>query len=98
MTRISTEVISHELNVDPTFKPIKQKRRKLGPDRAEAVNVEVTRLLKAGLIREVKYPNWLANHVVVKKKMGSGAFVWTSPISTKLALKIASHFLTSIDL
>ena len=70
MTRISTEVISHELNVDPTFKPIKQKRRKLGPDRAEAVNVEVTRLLKAGLIREVTYPDWLTNPVVVKKKNG----------------------------
>jgi len=70
MTGISTEVISHELNVDPTFKPVKQKRRKLGPDRAEAVNVEVTRLLKAGLIREVKYPEWLANPVVVKKKNG----------------------------
>jgi len=70
MTGISTEVISHELNVDPTFKPVKQKRRRLGPDRAEAVNVEVTRLFKAGLIREVKYPEWLANPVVVKKKNG----------------------------
>jgi len=61
MTGISTEVISHELNVDPTFKPVKQKRQKHGPDRAEAVNVKVVRLLKAGLIREVKYPDWLAN-------------------------------------
>ena len=61
MTGISTEVISHELNVDPTFKPVKQKRRKHGPDRAEAVNVKVVRLLKTGLIREVKYPDWLAN-------------------------------------
>ena len=70
MTRISTEVISHELNVGPTFKPVKQKRRKLGPDRAEAVNSEVVRLLEVGLIREVKYPEWLANLVVVKKKNG----------------------------
>lgn len=70
MTGISTEVISHELNVDPTFKPVKQKYRKLGPDRAEAVNAEVVRLLEEGLIREVKYPEWLANPVVVKKKNG----------------------------
>ncbi|KAG7636247.1 Ribonuclease H domain [Arabidopsis thaliana x Arabidopsis arenosa] len=70
MTGISMEVISHELNVDATFKPVKQKRRKLGPDRAQAVNVEVVRLLEVGLIREVKYPEWLANPVVVKKKNG----------------------------
>jgi len=70
MTGISTEVISHELNVDPTFKPVKQKRRKLGPDRAQAVNIEVVRLLEVGRIREVKYPEWLANPVVVKKKNG----------------------------
>ncbi|RZK27622.1 MAG: RNA-directed DNA polymerase, partial [Hymenobacter sp.] len=34
------------------------------------VNEEVDRLLKSGLIREVKYPDWLANTVVVKKKNG----------------------------
>ncbi|KAG7557031.1 Reverse transcriptase domain [Arabidopsis suecica] len=53
-----------------TFKPIKQKRRKLDPDRAQAVNDEVDKLLKIGSIREVKYPDWLANPVVVKKKNG----------------------------
>jgi len=70
MTGISTEVISHELNVEPTFKPVKQKRRKLDPDRAEGVNAKVVRLLEVGLILEVKYPEWLAIPVVVKKKNG----------------------------
>jgi len=27
---VSVEIVAHELNVDPTFKPVKQKRRKLG--------------------------------------------------------------------
>ena len=31
---------------------------------------EVDRSLKIGSIREVKYPDWLANPVVVKKKNG----------------------------
>ena len=70
MTGISTEVISHELNIDPTFKLVKQKRRKLGSDRTEVVNSKVIMLLEAGLIREVKYLEWLANPVVVKKKNG----------------------------
>lgn len=56
------------MNVDPTFKPIKQNRRKLGQEQTQAVNDEVERLLEAGSIAEVKYPQWLANPVVVKKK------------------------------
>ncbi|CAE5959424.1 unnamed protein product [Arabidopsis arenosa] len=70
MPGIDKSIITHELNVDPSFKPLKQKRRKLGPDRAQAVNDEVDKLLKIGSIREVKYPDWLANPVVVKKKNG----------------------------
>ncbi|XP_024007299.1 uncharacterized protein LOC112083502 [Eutrema salsugineum] len=63
MPGISIDVTRHELNVDPTFKPIKQKRRKLRPERAKAVNDEVERLLKVGSIAEAKYPDWLANPV-----------------------------------
>ncbi|KAF8054198.1 hypothetical protein N665_1340s0002 [Sinapis alba] len=70
MPGIDPAVTSHRLNVDLTNKPIKQKRRKLGPERAKAVNIEVDRLLGAGSIAEVKYPDWLANPVVVKKKNG----------------------------
>ncbi|KFK26623.1 hypothetical protein AALP_AA8G272900 [Arabis alpina] len=71
MKGISPSITSHRLNVDPTFKPIRQKRRKLGSERAKAVNEEVTKLLDAGSITEVHYPEWLANPVVVKKKNGS---------------------------
>ncbi|XP_024014720.1 uncharacterized protein LOC112088557 [Eutrema salsugineum] len=57
MPGISINVTCHELNVDSTFKPIKQKRRKLGPEQAKAVNDEVDRLLKVGSIAEAKYPD-----------------------------------------
>ena len=70
MTVIDPSITTHELNADPSYKPGKQKRRKLGPERARAVNDEVSRLLKAGLIVEVQYSEWLANPVVVKKKNG----------------------------
>ncbi|XP_013601334.1 uncharacterized protein LOC106360233 [Brassica napus] len=68
MKDIDPAIVTHELNVDPTFKLIRQKRRKLGPDRSKAVNEEVERLLGADSITEVRYPEWLANQVVVKKK------------------------------
>ena len=67
MTVIDPSITTHELNPDPSYKPVKQKRRKLGPERARAVNDEVSRLLKAGLIIEVQYSEWLANPVVKKK-------------------------------
>ncbi|KAG7564288.1 Retrotransposon gag domain [Arabidopsis suecica] len=70
MTGIAPEVTCHRLNTDPNFKPVRQKRRRLGPDRTKAVQDEVERLLKASLIMEVQYPEWLANPVVIKKKDG----------------------------
>ncbi|KAJ9541934.1 hypothetical protein OSB04_028440 [Centaurea solstitialis] len=60
--------IQEVLNVDPTFKPIKQKHRKFAPERNKVINDEVDNLLKTGKIREVKYPDWLANVVAVQKK------------------------------
>ena len=65
---VSVEIVAHELNVDPTFKPVKLKRRRLGRERTEAVKAEVEKLLRIGSITEAKYPDWLANPVVVKMK------------------------------
>ena len=67
MPGISPEVIVYVLNVDSDMKPVKQKRRKFTPERVEAVVMEVEKLLKAQFIREVYYPDWLANVVLVKK-------------------------------
>ncbi|KAI3746327.1 hypothetical protein L6452_08755 [Arctium lappa] len=68
MVDIDPDVISHKLNVDPSFKLIKQKRRKFAPERNKVINDEVDNLLKTRKIREVKYPDWLANVVVIQKK------------------------------
>ena len=44
--------------------------RKMSTERAEAAKAEVQRLLDAGVIRPVQYPEWLANVVMVRKKNG----------------------------
>nr|XP_023900738.1 uncharacterized protein LOC112012591 [Quercus suber] len=67
MPRVDEQVIEHSLNVDPTKKPVQQKRRVFAPERNKAVMEEVKKLLVAGFIREVYYPEWLANVVMVKK-------------------------------
>ena len=58
------------LNVDPTKKLVQQKRQVFAPERNKAVIEEVEKLLIAGFIREVFYPEWLANIVMVKKPNG----------------------------
>ncbi|KAL5538565.1 hypothetical protein UlMin_045432 [Ulmus minor] len=67
MPGIDPDVIVHRLNIDPNFKPIKQKRRTFNAERYMAINTEVDKLLKSGFIEEANYPNWIANVVLVKK-------------------------------
>ncbi|XP_048615715.1 uncharacterized protein LOC125588422 [Brassica napus] len=64
MKGIDPAITTHKLNVDQTFKPIRRKRRKLGPDRSKAVNEEVDRLLGAGSIAEDSYPLLNIDHLV----------------------------------
>jgi hypothetical protein len=70
MPGIDPSVIVHKLNVDPNHRPVKQRRRVFAAERNMAVAEEVEKLLKAGFIREVDYPEWLANVVLVKKSNG----------------------------
>ena len=70
MGGIDPTVITHMLNASPSFKPVKQKRRSFALERQKAINEEVSKLLQADAIREVEYPKWLANVVLVKKSNG----------------------------
>ena len=56
MGGIDPTVITHKLNVSPSFKHVKQKRRSFAPERQKAINEEVIKLLQARAIREVDYP------------------------------------------
>ena len=70
MSGIPPETITHRLNVDPTMRPVRQKKRSFAPERQRAIDEEVDKLLEAGFIRESTYPDWLANVVMVKKASG----------------------------
>jgi hypothetical protein len=67
---VNRDVIEHSINVDPSFRPRKQRLRNMSEDKAEGARNEVKRLLSASVIREVTYPEWLANTVMVKKANG----------------------------
>ena len=70
MPEIDPSVIVHRLNVSPSFPPIRQKKRVFALERDQAIAEEVRKLQEANFIREVYYPDWLANMVMVKKASG----------------------------
>ena len=67
---VDPEFIVHKLNINPSFPPKKQKPRRSAKEYIEAVRQEVGRLKEAGAIKEIFFPEWLANTVVVRKKNG----------------------------
>ena len=73
MPGINPSVIVHRLNVNPVSSPIRQRKRVLAQERDKAIAEEVRKLLEVGFIREIYYPDWLANAVMVKKPNGK----WT---------------------
>lgn len=62
---IDASIITHKLDINPRYKPVRQKRRKFAPERNNIINEEVERLLETDKIRVIHYPDWLSNVVVV---------------------------------
>ena len=57
MPSINPSIITHRLNVHPSFKPVQQKKRVFAPERDDAIKEEVQKLTQAKFIREVYYPD-----------------------------------------
>ena len=70
MLGINPSVITHRLNVYPSSKPVRQKKRVFTPEKDNAIKEEIQKLTTAQFIREVYYLDWLANVVMVKKANG----------------------------
>ena len=70
MPEIDPGFLCHRLAMDPQVRPIRQRRRKFNEDKRQAIKEETQKLLAAGHIREIQYPEWLANVVLVKKSSG----------------------------
>ena len=64
MPGIDPSVITHRLNVYPSSKLVRQKKRMFAPKRDNAIKEEVQKLTTAKFIQEVYYPDWLANVVM----------------------------------
>jgi hypothetical protein len=93
---ISRDIIEHKMQVNPVAKPKKKKLHKMSEEKVAAVKAEVQRLLDVGFIREVTYPQWLVNVVMVRKKNGKWRMCTNFTDLNKCYLKDAFP-LTRID-
>ncbi|XP_070026421.1 uncharacterized protein [Nicotiana sylvestris] len=70
MTGLSTSIVAHKLPTNPMCPPVKQKLQNFKPDMSLKIKEEVTKQIKAKVLRVVEYPTWLYNIVTVPKKDG----------------------------
>jgi len=57
MPGIDPSVITHCLNMYPSFKPVRQKKRVFAPERDNGIKEEVQKLTTTKFIQEVYYPD-----------------------------------------
>ena len=70
MPGIDPSIMTHQLNVYPSSKLVRQKKRVFAPEWDHAIKEDVQKLTTTQFIREVYYPNWLANVVMVMNANG----------------------------
>ncbi|XP_075504634.1 uncharacterized protein LOC142542074 [Primulina tabacum] len=58
------------IEIGPGSHPVKQKKRHFGPEKDKVIDAQIKELLKAGHIREIQFPTWLSNVVLVPKSTG----------------------------
>ena len=69
MPSIPREVAEHTLCLIPGSKPTKQCLHRFDDEMHRAIGEEIAKLLAAGFIKEVYHSDWLANPILVKKKI-----------------------------
>ena len=67
---VDPNFICHHLNVNPMVIPKKQAPQCSSKEHVKAIKKEVIKLKQARAIKEVFYPKWLVNTVMVTKKSG----------------------------
>jgi hypothetical protein len=70
MPGIPRDVAEHSLDIRSGSRPVKQHLSRFHEERHRIIKEVVHNLLVARFIKEVFYPEWLANPVLVKKKGG----------------------------
>lgn len=66
MLGIDPDILCHLLNVDLKAREKVQRHQRLGEEKEWATGEEISKLIMSNHIREIHYPEWLTNVVMVK--------------------------------
>jgi len=72
---LDLKVAFHNLAIKKDVSLKKQPQRCFCLDLIPEIEQEVNKLINTGIIHEVKYPTWIANFILVKKRMANFAYV-----------------------
>jgi len=97
MPGINLDFMCHHLSINTRVKSVVQKRRKFVGEKREIVDQELKKLQIVGYIREIQYPTWLANVVLVQKSNGKWRMC-TDFTDLNKAWPKDSYLLPSIDM
>jgi len=70
MPRINLDFLCHRLTMDEKVRPVVQRMRKFNEERRLIIREETQKLLNAGHIRDIQYPECLEYVVLVQKTNG----------------------------
>ena len=70
MPSLNPKIAVHNLAIKHGTRPIKQAQCFFRPELVPKIEEELKKLIEVGFIQEVKYPTWISNIVLVKKKNG----------------------------
>jgi len=96
MSDIDPDFLCHRLTMGPQVRPVRQRRRTFHEERQLIIWQETKKLLDVGHIREILYPEWLTNVVLVKKANGKWRMCVDFTYLNKACPK-DSYLLPSID-
>ncbi|KAM2064856.1 hypothetical protein ACFX16_028201 [Malus domestica] len=68
MPGLDPVIVVHHLGVKPGAGPIKQMQRQYRSELIPQIEAEINKIIETGFIREVQYPKWISNVVIVFKK------------------------------
>ena len=67
---LDPKVAAHQLVMKHGVQPIKEAQRRFRLELVSQIETEIDKLIEAGFIREVRYPTWIVNIILVKKNNG----------------------------
>nr|XP_025692782.1 uncharacterized protein LOC112795043 [Arachis hypogaea] len=70
MPSIDPQIITHRLAINPSVRPVQQKKRNLEDEKKKVSLEETQKLINADFIREIRFTTWLTNVVMVRKQNG----------------------------